>query len=67
MGYYEGEREWPCPRCGGHVWTLFISVDMLFRQQCGRCGTTEFTPEEEKRLGGNVSAWKPPEHSEATP
>jgi hypothetical protein len=29
MGYYPGKRENQCPRCGGTVWTLFISVGRM--------------------------------------
>jgi hypothetical protein len=55
MGYYVGQRDRPCPRCGGVVSTLFISVSpMSFSQRCNDCGTTEFTPEEEVQLGANV-------------
>lgn len=54
MGYYQGQRENPCPRCGGIVYTLFISVgDMSFSQECNKCNTTEFTPTEDKALGAN--------------
>lgn len=38
MGYYLGQRQNPCPRCGGTVLT----------------STSEFTPDEEKALGPNV-------------
>jgi hypothetical protein len=55
MGYYEGQRDRPCPRCGGIVATVFISVGpMSFSQKCRGCGTTEFTQDEEARLGDNV-------------
>jgi hypothetical protein len=55
MGYYEGQRENPCPRCGGPVATTFISVSpMSFSQRCRGCGAGEFTPEEETALGPNV-------------
>lgn len=53
MGYYQGRRENPCPRCGGVVVTLFISVDMSFHQECLKCGAKQFTKEEEEQLGGN--------------
>lgn len=61
MGYYEGQRENPCPRCGGIVYTLFISVSPIsFYQKCSGCGTEEFTEEEEKQLNktnGAVTQW----------
>jgi ribosomal protein S27AE len=54
MGYYVGQRENPCPRCGGIVVTLFISVSpMSFSQKCENCGTDSFSEEEEKLLGAN--------------
>ena len=56
MGYYEGLRDNPCPRCGGIVYTVFISVSpMSFSQRCQKCGITEFTEAEELQLGGNSS------------
>ena len=67
MGVYPGKRENPCPRCGGVVWTTFISVSpMSFSQKCEGCGTAVFTEDEEKVLGANVSpsaegSSKPPE------
>lgn len=55
MGYYEGRREHPCPRCGGVVATLFISVGpMSFSQRCDSCGVTEYTEAEETQLGDNL-------------
>ena len=54
MGIYEGQRENPCPRCGGTVYTTFISVSpMSFYQYCSGCEAEEFTPDEEKLLGSN--------------
>lgn len=54
MGVYYGERENPCPRCGGKVTTVFISVTpMSSSQKCLGCKTTDFTKEEEKKLGKN--------------
>lgn len=54
MGIYEGQRENPCPRCGGVVGTTFISVTpMSFSQRCHGCGTTDFMDEENAQLGGN--------------
>lgn len=54
MGYYEGQYENPCPRCGGLVYTLFISVTpMSFWMECSKCHTKEYTPEETKQLGAN--------------
>lgn len=60
MGVYPGQRENPCPRCGGVVGTLFISVSpMSFSQKCGACGVSEFTPEEDAGLGGTQAvAWQ---------
>lgn len=56
MGYYEGQRENPCPRCGGVVATLFISVTpMSFSQRCQGCGVSDFTEAEETYLAGNES------------
>lgn len=57
MGYYEGQRKNPCPRCGEIVYTLFISVSpMSFYEKCSGCGTTDFTEEERKQLGENTWA-----------
>lgn len=56
MGFYPGRRANPCPRCGGIVGTLFVSVSpMSFQQRCADCGTSEFTDEEEAALGPNRS------------
>jgi hypothetical protein len=56
MGYYLGQRENPCPRCGGIVYTTFISVTpMSFFQKCSGCKTETFTEEEEELLGDNTS------------
>lgn len=58
MGYYEGQRENPCPRCGGKVHTLFISVTPIsYSEQCDKCGTTEFTVEEKEQLGKSISTF----------
>lgn len=55
MGYYVGQRENPCPRCGGIVYTLFISVTpMSFSQKCSDCETESFSKEEDKLLGNNI-------------
>jgi len=57
MGIYYGERENPCPRCGGKVVTVFISVTpMQFHQQCVNCKTKEFTDKEHRKLGENISS-----------
>lgn len=57
MGYYYGQRENPCPRCGGVVSTVFISIPpMKYFQLCNGCKTEVFTKEEEKLLGGNEPA-----------
>lgn len=54
MGYYEGQHENPCPRCGGVVETVFISVaPMSFSRRCQGCGVSEFTSEEVEALGDN--------------
>lgn len=54
MGYYEGQRENPCPRCGSVVYTLFVSISpMSFSQKCSGCKTTSFSKPEEKLLGSN--------------
>lgn len=56
MGYYLGKRENPCPRCGGTVWTVFISVGaMSFDERCDGCGTESFTEDERRALGNNNS------------
>ena len=56
MGYYLGQRENPCPRCGGVVGTIFISVSpMSFSQRCQQCGADDYTPEEDAQLGANTS------------
>lgn len=58
MGYFKGQRENPCPRCGGIVHTLFISVSPVsFDQRCEKCETWKFTEEEEKQLGANKSEY----------
>lgn len=56
MGYYTGQRENPCPRCGGVVVTLFISVTpMSFYQKCIGCSTQIFSKEEDTQMGANKS------------
>lgn len=60
MGYYEGQYENPCPRCGEIVYTLFISAgSMSFNRRCSGCKTESFTKEEEEQLGHNgpVAQW----------
>lgn len=60
MGLYQGQRENPCPRCGGEVQTIFISVGgMGFFQRCMGCKTTQYTEEEEKKLGKNETRISP--------
>ena len=50
MGYYDGQRKNPCPRCGGVVLTVFVSVGaMSFHERCVGCGTEDFTPDEAGR------------------
>lgn len=54
MGYYPGQYENPCPRCGNIVYTLFISVgNMSYTEECSGCKTQKFTEEEKLLLGYN--------------
>ena len=47
MGYYLGQRRNPCPRCGGVVATIFVSVSLMsFSQRCSECGTSEFASDD---------------------